>query len=97
MGILFISFHFYRTLIILPAETNCMKLILSFLLPVVFTIAGGQTLKTDKVFICDSKTSDVYHSSKNCRGLNRCTHIIIEVTEKQATDNYHKRRCKICY
>ncbi|HWJ25513.1 MAG TPA: hypothetical protein VNS32_03165 [Flavisolibacter sp.] len=74
-----------------------MKLFLTFILPLVFAFAGGPTLKADKVYVCDSRTSEAYHINKNCRGLNRCTHTIIEVTEKQAIDSYHKRKCKICY
>jgi len=48
------------------------------------------------VFVCDSSTSYAYHSYQNCRGLNRCKHQIISVTENQA-QNMGKRPCKICY
>ena len=50
-----------------------------------------------KVYVCDSSTSVAYHSSKSCKGLNRCTHQIIEVSKQDAIDKYGKRACKICY
>lgn len=49
------------------------------------------------VYICNSSTSVAYHSKKDCRGLNRCTHTIIEVSEEKAAKEYSKRKCKVCY
>lgn len=55
------------------------------------------TAKTeDSVYICYSNTSYAYHSSTDCRGLNRCTHKIIKVSKKDAVDKYGKRACKLC-
>ncbi|MGZ6523188.1 MAG: hypothetical protein ACXVDT_15240, partial [Bacteroidia bacterium] len=40
------------------------------------------------VFICVSKSSKVYHSNKNCRGIKNCTHEIREVTVSDAKNVY---------
>lgn len=52
---------------------------------------------TEKVYVCDSSTSVAYHETKECKGLNRCKHDIINITKKDAIDKYGKRACKICY
>ncbi|MCW3083120.1 MAG: hypothetical protein JWP12_486 [Bacteroidetes bacterium] len=49
------------------------------------------------VYICDSKGSKAYHSSKTCRGIKICKHQVLEVTLKEATDVYKRIACKICY
>ena len=49
------------------------------------------------VYVCDSSTSVAYHSSSDCRGLNKCTHTIIRVSQNDAINKYGKRACKICY
>jgi hypothetical protein len=49
------------------------------------------------VFVCDSNTSVAYHYTKTCRGLNACTHTIIQVSKTSAINSYGKRACKICY
>lgn len=33
-----------------------------------------------KVWICDSQTATKYHFDKDCNGLQKCTHVIKEVT-----------------
>lgn len=49
------------------------------------------------VYICISSSSYAYHSNRDCRGLNRCTHEIRKVTLEDAKDKYSKKPCKICY
>lgn len=51
----------------------------------------------NKVFICVSKGSKAYHSSKSCRGIKKCTHEIREVTLSDAKNTYGRVSCKICY
>lgn len=51
----------------------------------------------NNVFVCDSKSSKVYHSSKTRRGIKNCSHEIKEVTLKEAKDVYKRSACKICY
>jgi hypothetical protein len=48
------------------------------------------------VYICDSRGAYAYHSSKDCRGLNRCSHGILKVTLANAVKIYHRKPCKIC-
>jgi hypothetical protein len=48
-----------------------------------------------EVYICDSKTAYAYHSSKDCRGLNRCTHEIKKIKLSEAK-NLKRSPCKIC-
>lgn len=56
----------------------------------------GSLYAKDSVYICYSSTSYAYHSSPNCRGLNRCTHEIIKVSLEDAKNKYNHRPCKIC-
>lgn len=53
--------------------------------------------KSDKiVYICDGPKAKVYHSSPNCRGLNRCSGNIVKVSVSKAKE-MGRRPCKICY
>jgi hypothetical protein len=61
-----------------------IKLVLTFLL---FTSFKPGT--TD-VYVCHSTASVAYNVSKNCKGLNRCTHEIIYVSKIDAVDKYGK-------
>jgi hypothetical protein len=49
-----------------------------------------------KVYVCMSKTSVAYHSTKTCNGLNSCSHEIKSLSIQEA-ENYGKRPCKKCY
>ncbi len=49
------------------------------------------------VYICNSEGSVAYHSSKECRGLQKCSHTILTVTLEDAVNKYNRRACKICY
>lgn len=50
----------------------------------------------DSVYLCNSATAYVYHSTTSCKGLNHCTHGLIKVSLKDAINKYHRRACKIC-
>jgi hypothetical protein len=52
--------------------------------------------KETYVYICNSSGAYAYHSSKTCRGLNRCTHEILKVTLSDAVNVYKRKPCKIC-
>ncbi len=67
-----------------------LTLLLSLLISLSFT-------SSTTVYVCDSNTSVAYHSNRSCKGLNRCAHTIISVTENDAITRYGKRACKICY
>ena len=55
------------------------------------------SINVNKVYICVSRSAKVYHSNKDCSGLRHCTHEIREITESDAIDEYHRRKCHICY
>jgi hypothetical protein len=50
----------------------------------------------EKVYVCDSKTSKVYHCKKDCKELQKCTDEIIYITIDNA-EKMGKKPCKICY
>ncbi len=52
---------------------------------------------SENVWICNGKTSKKYHSNSNCQGLRNCTHDLIEVSGKEAEEEYSRRPCKLCY
>ena len=49
------------------------------------------------VYICNSEGSVAYHSTTDCKGLNKCTHEVLTVTLDDAVDKYKRRACKLCY
>ena len=55
------------------------------------------TQSNRQVYLCDSKTAKAYHSSQNCRVLDECTHEVVEVTKKQAEEDYRRVKCQVCY
>ncbi|HLZ87140.1 MAG TPA: hypothetical protein VKQ52_07870 [Puia sp.] len=52
--------------------------------------------KETYVYICNSSGAYAYHSTKSCRGLNRCSHEILKVTLSEAVNTYRRKPCKIC-
>lgn len=48
------------------------------------------------VYICNSKGATVYHYSKTCSNLKRCTVEVLTVTEAAAIREYGKRADKAC-
>lgn len=67
------------------------------LLIAIFILLTPVAKKVNTVYICDSKNSEVYHSSKTCKGIEKCTHQIKEVSLEDAVNTYKRRPCKICY
>lgn len=47
------------------------------------------------VYICTGKTAKVYHSRKDCKGLNNCKGTIKAVSLEEIQKS--RRACKICY
>ena len=47
-----------------------------------FLFSTGQTT----VYVCVSPSAKKYHYSKSCAGLQRCTHEIREISEKEAKE-----------
>ena len=62
----------------------------------VITACKNSAASETYVYICDSGTAHVYHSSMYCRGLSHCTHRIIKVTLYDAMHKYDRRACKLC-
>jgi hypothetical protein len=48
------------------------------------------------VYVCTGPYAKVYHSSPDCRGLNRCSGNIKKVSLKHA-QQMGRRACEICY
>lgn len=69
---------------------SALFLMLSFTNTILYSIAE------DIVFICNSENAYRYHNDKECRGLNRCTHEIVGISEVCAK-KLKRTRCKICY
>jgi hypothetical protein len=68
------------------------KLLLGGALFVAFTFTSGSSLDT-KVFYCNNKSTQVYHLTKECRGIKRCTHEIKGATKVYATGNLKLTLC----
>jgi hypothetical protein len=68
------------------------------LLTLLFVLILSLSFKpgTDNVYICDNKTSTVYHVKKTCSSLNNCKHEIITITKEDAEKKFGKRACKNC-
>jgi hypothetical protein len=61
-----------------------------------YTILSASFTQTnDTVFICKGPKSNAYHTKSTCRGLNKCSSAIFEVSIKAAI-NMHRKPCKIC-
>lgn len=60
------------------------------------TLSSSFRSPADAVYICDNKTSVVYHVTKSCNALGHCKHEIITVTKEEAEKKFGKRACKVC-
>jgi hypothetical protein len=47
-------------------------------------------------FICVSASAEVYHDTRDCSGLKKCTHDIAEVSKEDAEQKFVRRPCKVC-
>lgn len=45
------------------------------------------------VYLCNSNTAKKYHYTENCRGLEKCTHSIIQVSLADAKSKYGRSLC----
>ena len=60
------------------------------------SILSKEISQSVAVFICNSATAYAYHSYESCRGLNRCTHEIVRVSEERAQE-LGRRPCQVCW
>ena len=70
------------------------KLILTVSLCIVSFVSPSET--SPKVFICMGSMSECYHKNKDCKGLEKCSTKIKEVTLEQAK-KMGRRPCGYCY
>lgn len=71
-----------------------LLLLTLFCLPLLSMSTGIE--KTVSVYICTGPKATVYHASKECRGLNRCSGEVKEISLADAKE-MKRRACKICY
>ncbi len=86
--------------IILIALTIAVTLLIAFsgitFLSSFKSVYSTKEIKQEtSVYICISKNAVAYHVNQNCRGLNKCTHEIKNVTISEAKKKGY-RACKIC-
>lgn len=62
-------------------------------LPMALLITSSSPTQTSKVYVCVGGSAYAYHLKKECRGLNRCTHSIKEVTLQEAKETYKRKLC----
>lgn len=72
-----------------------MKILLGLIMWTAFLSCGIQRDKSDTVYICTGPKAKVYHKYKDCRGLDRCSGDIKEISLEKAKKI--RRPCKICY
>ena len=60
-------------------------------------IASNLLPGKETVFVCKGNTSSTYHAKKGCRNIKNCSQDVIELSLTEATDQYKKKACKICY
>lgn len=70
--------------------------ILLGLFSVVFTASPAQTgseaSATGYVYICTGPNAKVYHTTPNCKGLNKCSGSI----KKVSRNSTNRRPCRLC-
>lgn len=72
-----------------------MKILLGLIMWTAFLSCSIQSDKSDTVYICTGPKAKVYHKYKDCRGLDRCSGDIKEISLEKAKKM--RRPCKICY
>ena len=50
----------------------------------------------ETVFVCKNN-SITYHAKKECRNIKTCKQEVLEISLEEATDQFKKKACKICY
>lgn len=52
--------------------------------------------KSQIVYICTGPQAKVYHRTSKCKGLNKCSGNVKQVTIEKA-QSMKRRACKLCY
>lgn len=84
------------------------RLLLALLLPIVGAVTAAPTPahhstpprigahQTTAVYLCANGKTVVYHSSRNCAAMRRCSHEVRSISVSEATATGH-RKCMKCY
>jgi hypothetical protein len=84
------------------------RMLLALLLPIVGAISAAPTPaphptayraeahQATAVYLCANGKTVVYHSSRSCAAMRRCSHTVQAVSVKEATATGH-RKCMKCY
>ncbi len=71
--------------------------VLALCFPLVCSTLGYTAEQKDQiVYICTGPQAKVYHRTDKCKGLNKCSGSVNQVTIKKA-QSMKRRACKICY
>jgi hypothetical protein len=70
--------------------SKCLRLLT---LVIFFSVLSSFRSPEGKVYLCMSNAAEVYHYSRDCRGLSNCKHEIIEVSKEEAVNSYGRRIC----
>jgi hypothetical protein len=60
-------------------------------------LATGIIPGKETVYVCKNSNSVTYHAKKECRSMKTCKQDVMEVSLEEATDQYKKKACKVCY
>ena len=63
----------------------------------VMLFAAHLSTGKDHVFLCKGGSIVTYHAKKDCRNIKTCSQEVLEVSLEEATDQYKKKACKVCY
>lgn len=67
-------------------------LLLSFL----FAVCGAVSTADSSVYICTGPYATKYHSTPECKGLNRCSGDVVKMSMDKAKESGYTA-CKICW
>ena len=65
-------------------------------LPECERVCSGICTQVANVYICTGRYAKVYHSNKNCKGLDNCKGEV-KLVSLETAKQQGKRACKLCY
>lgn len=72
------------------------KQTLKLLLVVTLLVSLTGAAQVANVYICTGRYAKVYHSNKNCKGLDNCKGEV-KLVSLETAKQQGKRACKLCY
>lgn len=72
-----------------------MKILFGLIIWTAFLSCSIKSDKSDTVYICTGPKAKVYHKYNDCRGLERCSGEVKEISLEKAKKI--RRPCRICY